>query len=389
MRGSIQKHVGKRGVSWYAVVDLPPDPATGKRRQKRVSAKTRRECEERMAALIAAPNTGAAVSVDKTTVAAFVERWLASNEANVKPSTARRYRDLLRLHVLPVIGALPLVRTTPLHVQELHAAWRAKGLSPTSCYHAHYILHRVFAQAVRWRILPNNPCDFTDAPRRGTTELQVWNATQVAAVLSACAGDDLEALWRLALLTGMRRGELLGLRWDDVDLERGVLAVRRTLSRGQGGMWEIGSPKTTSGRRSIALPPSARESLQRHRLRQLERRLALGLAWHDEGYVFTNATGGPLHVNSLAHRFGKLIERASVPRIRFHDLRHTSATLLLAQGVHPKIVQERLGHANIAMTLDRYSHVTMDMQRQAADALDAALQSAENRLDADGRDAAS
>jgi integrase len=187
----------------------------------------------------------------------------------------------------------------------------------------------------------------------------------------------------------MRRGELLGLRWDDVDLDRGVLAVRRTLGRGQDGRWEIGSPKTKSGRRSIALPPSARESLQRYRLRQLERRLALGPAWQDEGNVFTNETGGPLHVNRLAYRFTKLIERARVPRIRFHDLRHTSATLLLAQGVHPKIVQERLGHAKISMTLDRYSHVTMDLPRQAANALGAALQAAEERRDAEGRDIAS
>ncbi len=373
MRGSVQKYTGKRGTSWYAVVDLPPDPATGKRRQKRVSAKTRRECETLIAELLAATNSGSSVAKDKATVAEFVDRWLEATEANVKPATARRYSDLMRLHVLPVIGGIQMQRLSALHIQELHARWREKGLSPTSCYHAHYILHRALSQAVRWRMLATNPCKLVDAPRRSTPETKTWDLAQVSAVLTAAASDDLEALWRLALLAGMRRGELLGLQWDDVDFERGTLAVRRTLSRGKGGSWELGTPKTTSGRRSIALPPSVVESLKRHRVQQLERRLALGPVWQDHGFVFTNAIGGPLHVNSLVARFGKLVAAAGVPRIRFHDLRHTSATLLLAQGVHPKIVQERLGHANIAMTLDRYSHVTMDMQRDAADALDATL----------------
>jgi integrase len=215
-----------------------------------------------------------------------------------------------------------------------------------------------------------------DPPRRKTPEAQTWDAKQVAAVLAVGEQTPLAALWRLALLTGMRRGELLGLKWDDVDIDKRTLAVRRTLSRGKGGTWELGQPKTTSGRRSITLPDSCVSALRKHRAAQNAERLRLGPLWQDNGFVFTNEVGRPLHVNSLTLQYEKLIKTAEVPRIRFHDLRHTSATLLLAQDVHPKIVQERLGHSDIGMTLNRYSHVTPSMQREAAEALDKAIEDA-------------
>jgi integrase len=211
----------------------------------------------------------------------------------------------------------------------------------------------------------------------GTANLaSAANRSQAAAFLATGDTTDLAVLWRLALLTGMRRDELLGLTWDDIDLERGALAVRRTLGHGKGGTWEIGQPKTKSGRRSIALPASCVAALRKHRAAQLALRLQLGIEWHARDFVFTNATGEPLHVNSLTNHFRRVIRASGVPTIRFHDLRHTCATLLLAEGVHPKIVQERLGHADITLTLNRYSHVTPGMQRQAADTLDAAIEAA-------------
>jgi len=188
--------------------------------------------------------------------------------------------------------------------------------------------------------------------------------------LAAAEGDEQEALWRLALLTGMRRGEILGLCWADVDLERGSLAVRRTLIREEGGKWAYGTPKTAKGRRQIALPPSGVDSLRRHRVRQLEHRLALGEIYQENDIVFANGIGEPLHPNTLTWRYKRLIAHAGVQAIRFHDLRHTSASLMLQNGEHPKVVQERLGHANIAITLDLYSHLTNDMQRDAAQRLD-------------------
>ncbi len=370
MKGSIQKHVGKTGTSWYAVVDLGPDPVTGKRRQRRISAPTKREVQALVAAKLTEADGGIVADGGKMTLRDLCERWLAATETSVKPSTFRRYKDTVRLHILPLLGARQIGRLTPLDIERLFDDRRAAGLSPTTVFHIGGTLHRALDQGERWGLIHRNVCELVTSPRRASPEMQTWNAEQVAAVLQIAETDNLDALWRLALLTGMRRGELLGLMWQDIDLEAGALAVRRTLSRGVGGTWELGTPKSAAGRRSIALPALAVDALRRHRVRQLERQLRLGPIWQPEGFVFTNETGGALHVNTLTRRYERLVIEAGVPRIRFHDLRHTSATLLLSKGIHPKIVQERLGHSSISMTLDRYSHVTRDMQKQAADAFD-------------------
>lgn len=367
------KREGKRGVSWYAVVEMPADPVTGKRRQKWVSAPTKRACEEKALDILKTAQSGSTAALSNETVREFMVRWLASIEPTVRPATHRRYTDLVTGHALPIIGGVKLAKLSPLHLQQLYADRLAAGLSSTTVHHLHAVLHRALKQALRWGLVDRNVSELVDAPRRTLPDVETWDASQVAAVLAAGDRTDLAALWRLALLCGLRRGELLGLMWDDLDLDRGTLAVRRTLSRGKGGSWETGQPKSASGRRQIALPASCVAALRKHRAAQLAERLRLGPVWQDTGYVFTNATGGPLHVNALIGRYERLVKAAGVPRLRFHDMRHTSATLLLAEGVHPKIVQERLGHANISMTLDRYSHVTQGMQRQAADVLDAAL----------------
>ncbi len=368
MRGYIQK----RGSSWSAIVDLPPDPLTGKRRRKRVTAATKREVENLIAATIQAAQ-GGFTDAGRMTLREFLDRWQEAAAPTLRPATRRRYADLIRLHLLPVLGSHRLAKLTAADVQRLYSDRLTAGLSPTSVRHVHGVLHRALDQAVRWGLLARNVTDAVDPPRRATPEARVWDAQQVMTVLSASVGDNLEALWRLALLTGMRRGELLGLRWRDVDLDRGVLAVRRTLSRGANSRLVVGEPKTASGRRQIALPVSAVEVLRRHRVRQLELRLAAGPAYDDGDLVFPNERGAALHPNSLNLRFHQLIARAGVPPIRFHDLRHTCATLMLANGEHPKVVQERLGHADIAMTMNLYSHVTAGMQRTAADRLDALI----------------
>jgi integrase len=372
MKASIWKREGKRGTVWYGRVDLPPDPETGKRRQKRFNAPTKREIDKLAAEIIVKAENGgfAEADIKKLTVSDYLTRWVSSLEGSVKPTTRQRYADLLKNHVQPTIGRVQLAKLTPLDVQKLYADKLKGGLSPTTVSLIHNILHHALKQAVRWGLLTRNVTEAVDPPREATPEYITWNQQQAAAFLAVADEHELAALWRLALLTGMRRGEMLGLKWEDLDLGKGLLAVKRTLSRGTGGAYTFGTPKTAHGRRSIALPRSAVESLQKHRLQQLERRLESDTPYHDQGLVFANEMGEPLHPNSVAYQFKRLISQAGVPVIRIHDLRHTSATLMLANNVHPKIVQERLGHANISMTLDRYSHVTMDMQRDAADRLD-------------------
>jgi integrase len=373
MKGSISKVAGKNGPSWAGIVDLPPDAVTGKRRQKRVTARTRRECEEKIRAILDQADEGDAVGHEKLTLEEFAKQWLEAVEPALRPSTFRRYADMLRVHILPQLGKRQLPKLTPSDLQRFYANRLTYGLSSTSVHHLHVMLHRVLKQAERWGMVSRNVASMVDAPRRTFPEITTWNLEQVNHFFTVADQHHLAALWRLALLTGMRRGELLGLKWEDIDFDRGVLAVRRTMSRGKGGQWELGQPKTTSGRRSIALPASCVTVLRKHRANQNVQRLRLGELWQDCGFVLTNRTGGSLHVNSLGAAFKAVTATSKLPVIRFHDLRHTSATLLLAQGVHPKIVQERLGHADISMTLNRYSHVTPDMQRSAADMLDAAF----------------
>ena len=309
----------------------------------------------------------------KLTVSQFLTRWLEAIETTVKPGTKRRYADVVTRHIEPVIGRKQLGKLTPLDVQQLYADRLAANLSPTTVNLIHNILHRALKQAMRWELVTRNVTEATDVPREKTPEYTTWNEKQVAQFLAVSDTDEWAALWRLALLTGMRRGEILGLKWEDVDLKRGLLAVKRTLSRGNAGAYEFDTPKSAHGRRSIALPGSVVASLNSHSVKQREVRLGKGTDYKDQDLVFADALGTPLHPNSVQYRFKQLIKKAGVPNLRFHDLRHTSATLMLANNVHPKIVQERLGHSDVGITMNRYSHVTMDMQRDAADRLDSVL----------------
>lgn len=357
--------------TWTMIVDLPNDPATGKRRQKRVTADTRKELETKAAAVIHTAETGF-IEPRAVTFGAFYERWCEAKAPTLSPSTARRYRDSGRLHLTAIAG-MKLPRITPGDVQRLYAELLASGLSGTSVRHLHNTLHCALSDAVKWGLVARNVCDAVDPPARSRVEMKTWNPQQASAFLAAAASDELEALWRLAITTGMRRGELLGLKWADVDFDGNALSVRRSLSRGDTSRLIEREPKTQAGRRRIALSLETIESLRRHRVRQLEYRLSVGIVYEDRDLVFANPFGVYIHPNTLARDFARLTRAANLPRIRFHDLRHTSATLLLAEGVHPKIVQERLGHSDIAMTLNRYSHVTPHMQSAAANALESAL----------------
>jgi integrase len=360
---------------------MPPDPVTGKRRQKRLGARTKQEIEQLVAQHVQAVTTGTYVDATKLTLGAYLAQWLSTLEG-VGPATRRRYADLVRLHVVPVLGSRPLAKLTPLDVQALYANRKAAGLSSTSVNLLHNMLHRALQQAVHWDLLVRNPTERVLAPRPTATEPATWTTAEVARFLAAADATDDAAMWRVAICTGMRRSELLGLQWADVDLERGVLNIQHARKRGEGNRWETGAPKTRKGRRQIALPPSAVEALRQHRRRQVEYRLQLGSAYQDNGCVFAGDQGQPMHPNVIAKRFERLSTAAGVPRIKLHGMRHTNATVSLAAGEHPKIVQERLGHSTISMTLDRYSHVTASMQQEAAQRLDALLSAAADQLDA-------
>jgi integrase len=247
-------------------------------------------------------------------------------------------------------------------------------LAPATVQYVHAILHRALDQALRWNLIARNPAEMVDAPRPERHEVTALSPEQVSTLLTTAAGDRHEALYIVALTGGLRLGELLGLRWADLNWENGTLQVRRTLSRTKRYGLTFSEPKTAKGRRSVALPTLAVEALRRHKARQNEEKMRMRNVWEDGDLIFPNEKGKPMARQSLVHRSYKaLLKRAGLPDIRFHDLQHTAATLLLRLGEHPKVVQERLGHATIAVTMDIYSHVMPDLQRDAAAKLDRLL----------------
>jgi integrase len=372
-KGSITKRTGKRGVSWLVTYDVGHDPVTGKRQQRRFTCRTRKEAEEELAGRLRDLRMSGYLEPSREPTAAYLARWLESARTTLRPNTAGRYELVVRSYLVPNFGEVPLGKLNAAHIQAALTELANRGLAPGTVGNAYRVLRRALFQAVRWKLIAQNPCNLVDVPRVPRTELHVWNRDQIRAFLEGTSDTPLAALWRLALLTGMRRGELLALHWADVDFAKGSLSVNRTLTRSADDKWIEGEPKTKSSRRRIALPGSCTGMLRSHRTAQLERRLKAGSVWNDTDIVFDRGDGLAIHPAFLRTTFDRETKRLGLPRLRVHDLRHSAATFMLSQGDHPKVVQERLGHANISMTMDLYSHVSMDLQRASADRLDEAL----------------
>lgn len=376
-------HIVKRGrSSWTVVVDLGREPVTGKRRQLWRAVKgPKREAEALLVQFLHERDTGVERPVGKMTVAAYLERWLVDYvQPSLAPKTIASYRDVVRTHLVPTLGSLDLVALRPTHIQSLYTQLSGSGrcdgrggLSARSILRYHQILHAALRQAVRWQLLIRNPADAVEPPRAARRELRATTPAQARAVMAAADETSIGPFVRLALMTGMRRGELLGLRWADVDFEGGALHVQQTAQRiaGQGIVFR--QPKTRLSRRSIALSPDAVGVLRQHRRRQAEARLLAGSAYGDRDLVFATGLGTPIEPGNLRRSWVGIIRAAGLPGLRIHDLRHAHATLMLSQGVHPKVVSERLGHASVNITLDTYSHVLPGLQEAAAAALDTIL----------------
>jgi integrase len=256
-----------------------------------------------------------------------------------------------------------------VHLRDFHQHKLTEGLSSRTVRYLHAVLHKALKQAADDGLIPRNAAASAKPPQLRQAEIRPLSPTQAKAFLEAAHGDRMEALYVLAITAGLRQGELLGLKWEDVDLEGGTLQVKRTLSNGI-----FTAPKTAKSRRSVKLTTRALEILKHHRQRQLEERDRMANLWVDHGLVFATEVGTPMNRHNLnARSFKPLLKRAGLPDRRFHDLRHTCATLLLSKGVHAKFVQELLGHATIAVTLDTYSHVLPGMGNQAANAMEDAL----------------
>ena len=344
-------------------------------RRKVVYGRSREDVAGKLALALADRAKGLPIAVERQTAAQFLTAWLEQTARHrLRPRTYTRYEQLVQTYALPTLGKMPLAKLTPQHLSNLCGEKLTEGLSPRAVQFLHAVLHGVLRQALHWGLIARNPADAVRAPRPKRHQMRPLDHDQARALLAAAKGDPLEGLYSLALMTGMRQGELLGLRWADMDWTTGRVTVRHSLQWLKGGEWRLDEPKTGHSRRSIRLPATALQQLRAHRVRQAELRLADGPAWEDHNLVFTNTLGRPLLPQNLLPRsFKPLLGRAQLPPIRFHDLRHTYATLALRDGVPVKVVSETLRHASITVTLDTYSHVLPDMQDDAAARMESLL----------------
>lgn len=376
-------HIERRGDAWRVVIEAGRDPATGRRRRIVRSGLSYQQARRVLRRLLTDLEDQTYVERSKATLATYLEEWLRGHAMVAAENTLEVYGHQVRAYVSPHIGAIALQDLDPTDLDHLYAVLLKSGrrdktgLSLKTVRNVHVMLHRAFEDAVEHDRIRRNPASRAKPPsarraRRPAAQRNTWSRDDTEAFLDHVAEDPLRALYTLVLTTGMRRSEVLGLLWDQVDLEEGHLAVVQALV-------EVGHrpqlkpfPKTDHSRRRIALDAATVRELRRHRREQVEERLAVGDGYYDHGLVFADEDGTPLNPTSISRRFARQAHQAGLPDLSprpFHGLRHTYATLALEAGVPIEVVSKRLGHASIAITADLYQHVTKTVDRDAAEAV--------------------
>lgn len=365
MRGSVYK----KNNSWYYLVDIGTDPETGNRKRKcKGGFKTRSEADAALSNIISKVNSGALIDESKMTVEKYLDYWIETYcVGNVAPSTLKRYKELC-ITIKKHLGKSKLAVLKPTQIQTFYKKLLDEGkLSSTTILKVHRVFHTAYKHAYDWRMVASIPTSSVTPPRANKTDFQVWDAEEVNLFLETIKSHNIYIPVLLALQTGMRLGEILGLKWDNVNLPAKTLTVRVSMSKIKKELI-IKPPKTSSSIRTIALMDVTVNELKKLRKRHLELKMKNGI---DYAYVCCwEEDSHNMFPDYVSKNFQKLIKEYHFKKIRFHDLRHTHATLLLQQGVHPKIVSERLGHSTISMTLDTYSHVLPNMQREAVKQLE-------------------
>jgi integrase len=388
-----QGHIRQQGKgSWELKFDLGRDPLTGKRITKYATFHgTKRKAQEELTRLLAHRNEGSYVDPTRMTVAEYLRHWLAADiDRRVAARTATRHRGIVEQNIVPRLGHVPMRKLTAVHIEAFEAelqreGWikqrRApkngeqpgpRGLSAQTVIHIHRTLSQALSHAVRLGVLLRNPAAQVKPPRPDRREINILGKDEISTLLAAAKGTPLYVPVLVAVTTGVRRGELLGMRWSDLDLKAGTLTVKQSLERIKGKV-AFKAPKTKTSRRSITLPSATVKALQEHRSAQAEERLILGLGRDPRGLVFIRPDGEPLDADSLTKAFARLIAATGVTPITLHGLRHTHISHLLMDGVHVKVVSERAGHANINITLSVYAAYIPSMQADAALRVDAWL----------------
>lgn len=367
MRGTIRQRA--KGT-WTIQVYLGEDPVTKKKKYRaRTVEGTKREAQLALAKLIQSVKSGMEFDAARLTMADYLDRWLATSAKNLRPKSRERYEELIRLHIVPIIGNVKLEKLRPLHLERVYEEVLSKGRSAQTALHVHRLLFNALRRAVAWQLLERNVAEAVTAPRPEKRDIAPLTKRDAIRLLEAVRDSDLEVPTVLALGTGMRLGEVLGLRWQDVDLETGHARIVQTMQQTKEGP-KTAPPKTQRSRRIVLLPSFVVQSLKRHRAAQAERRLACGAQWKDRNLVIDRGDGSPMMTRVISRRFSEVARKAGL-ELTFHGLRHGHASMMLAAGVNLKVVSERLGHSTIGITADLYTHVAEEVHRKAADSLDA------------------
>ena len=348
------------------------DPVTGKRRRVNKTCRTRKEAEKLERELLVQRDGGTLVDPADVTVSQLLDDWLRSKRSEeISSQTLVDYEITIRKHLKPAVGAIKVQKLTPARLQSQYATWTEQGLSARVIRGAHMRLSQALDQAVKFNMVARNVCDSVTPPKVVGAKTDVWTPHEAATFLEASERDWLHPLWHFLVLEGMRRGEALGLRWKDVNWERGSVHIMQSVAPDKANKGKAiiqRRTKTAAGARQVRLTTQTLDALRQHRRVWLERKMAAP-EWNDNDLIICTSRGTPVNPNNVSRNFNALVERAGLRRIRVHDLRHTAATLLLKAGVPAKVVSERLGHAKIGITLDLYSHVLPDMQDDAAEAM--------------------
>jgi integrase len=376
-------HIRERSPGHWAIILDIPDPDTGKRRRKWHSFKgTKREAQIESARLISAINGGSYLEPSKTTLAQFLDRWLDDVKSRVSPRTHERYGEIVRKNIIPALGAVFLNKLRPAQISAAYSNALASGrrdgkggLAPTTVVYMHRLIKQALGQAVRWELLARNVADAVDPPKIERGSLTTYDMTQTVKLLEDLRGSRLRLPVLLGVMCGLRRGEIVALRWSHIDLAAGKMTVLESAEQTAAGI-RYKPPKSGRGR-TVALSAMVITELRQHRLTQAEELLRLGVRQSDRTFLYTRQDGEPVQPRSLSHMWSEIT--TTLPRIRFHDLRHAHATHMLAAGVHPKVASERLGHSRVGITLDLYSHVLPGMQEDAAARVDEAFQIAQKK----------
>jgi integrase len=373
-------HIYKRSQgSWTIIYDLPADSMTGKRRQKSQTVKgTKRDAQRYLREVLLSLEQGSYVKPNKITLGEWLRQWLKDYASiNTTDRTQESYSSIVERHLISSLGKVILTDLQPQHIQSYYAEKLNKGradgkggLSARSVVYHHRILSKALDYAVKMGVLVRNVADVIQPPRVQRVTMNTLSPEEVTRFLDTARETDYYVYFATLLYTGLRRGELLALRWRNLDLDSATLTVVETAYKLGNGDYIIKEPKTPQSRRTVTLPPSLVELFKVYRADQKLLRIQLGVALNTDDFVFIRLDGSPINPNAVTLAFRRIIKRTGMKSIRIHDLRHTHATLMFRAGIHPKVVSERLGHANIGITLDIYSHVLPGMQEVAAEKFD-------------------